>query len=398
MTEMKVIHTSDWHLGHQLYNWDRADEHQLFFDELLKVIESENPDALVVSGDVYHTIAPSTSTQKLYIDNMLRIHAAAPDMTIVITAGNHDSSAKLEVDKSIWRHFNLHVIGSVARNGDLEKHIIPVGNPAKGYILAVPHCYPQNFPDTGEDLPREKRPAAFYKALIEQVESINSSSLPVIMTAHTTVIGSDPRKQDIIVGGIDSIDIRELGEGFDYLALGHIHFPQTIAPGCRYSGSPIPVSFNEDYTHSVTIVELEEHGSSPALRTWKIPTLRPVITIPENEPIEFEEALRLLEEFPDDKEAYIRLNVKVKQYGGADWAAKAASATETKKCRYCCIQLQSIREDESDQVFKQFSQEEMKALNPIEIAKLYWKQTNGCDMDAELQDKILSVICEKDEE
>ena len=261
---MKVIHTSDWHLGHQLYNWDRTDEHQLFFDELMKVIESENPDALVVSGDVYHTIAPSASTQKLYIDNMLRIHAAAPDMTIVITAGNHDSSARLEVDKSIWKHFNLHVIGSVARNGDLEKHIIPVGNPAKGYILAVPHCYPQNFPDTGEDLPREKRPAAFYKALIEQVESINSSSLPVIMTAHTTVIGSDPRKQDIIVGGIDSIDIRELGEGFDYLALGHIHFPQTIAPGCRYSGSPIPVSFNEDYTHSVTIVELEEHGSSPA--------------------------------------------------------------------------------------------------------------------------------------
>ena len=84
---MKVIHTSDWHLGHQLYNWDRTDEHQLFFDELVKVIESENPDALVVCGDIYHTIAPSASTQKLYIDNMLRIHAAAPDMTIVITAG-----------------------------------------------------------------------------------------------------------------------------------------------------------------------------------------------------------------------------------------------------------------------------------------------------------------------
>ena len=166
---MKLIHTSDWHLGHQLYNWDRTDEHQLFFDELLKVIEIEHPDALVVSGDVYHTIAPSTSTQKLYIDNMLRIHAAAPDMTIVITAGNHDSSAKLEVDKNIWKHFNLHVVGAVARNEGLDKHIIPVGNPAKGYILAVPHCYPQNFPDLGEDLPREKRPAAFYKALIEQV-------------------------------------------------------------------------------------------------------------------------------------------------------------------------------------------------------------------------------------
>lgn len=395
---MKVIHTSDWHLGHQLYNWDRTDEHQLFFDELVKVIESENPDALVVCGDIYHTIAPSASTQKLYIDNMLRIHAAAPDMTIVITAGNHDSSARLEVDKSIWKHFNLHVIGSVARKGDLQKHIIPVGNPAKGYILAVPHCYPQNFPDTGEDLPREKRPAAFYKALLDHVDLINNRSLPVIMTAHTTVIGSDPRKQDIIVGGIDSIDIRELGEGFDYLALGHIHFPQTIAPGCRYSGSPIPVSFNEDYTHSITIVELDEHGISPVIRTRKMPTLRPVITIPENEPAEFEEVLRLLEQFPDEKEAYIRLNVKVKQYGGADWAAKASAVTQTKKCRYCCIQLQSIREDDSDQAFKQFSQEEMKALNPIEIAKLHWKQTNGCDMDAELQDKILSVICDKEEE
>jgi exonuclease SbcD len=158
------------------------------------------------------------------------------------------------------------------------------------------------------------------------------------------------------------------------------------------------VSFNEDYTHSVTIVELEEHGSSPVLRTWMMPTLRPVITIPEKEPAEFEDALRLLEEFPDDKEAYIRLNVKVKQYGGADWAARAAAATETKKCRYCCIQLQSDREDDADQAFIQFSQEEMKALDPIEIAKLHWRQTNGCDMDAELQEKILSVIREKDEE
>lgn len=392
---MKIIHTSDWHIGHMLYNWDRADEHQAFFDALLDTVLREHPDLMVVSGDVFHTSAPSSASQKLYVDNMLRIHKAYPEMTIVVIAGNHDSSAKIEVDRALWKHFNLHAIGSIDRIGGkdiLDRHIIPVGNPVKGYVAAVPHCYPQNFPVLeGENVPREDRPTAFYKALLERVSQINCDGLPIVMMAHSTVIGSDPRKQDIIVGGLDSVNLSRIGEEYDYLALGHIHYPQNIGRRARYSGSPIPVSFNEDYAHSITVVETDSHQGEILQRVVEIPVKRSVVTLPE-EAVEFDDALKLLYEFPDDEEAYIRLNVRVKQYGGADWTARASAATEGKKCRYCCILLQTMNDPESSGGPVRFSQEEMKEKNPLEVAMLYWHELKGEEMDQELVNKMAGVI------
>ncbi len=395
---MKTIHTSDWHIGHLLYNWDRSDEHQSFFDRLVAIVAQEQPDAMVVSGDIFHTAAPSASARKMYIENMLRIHEAAPDMKVVVTAGNHDSGSGIETDSRLWEHFGIHAVGSVSRGtsaGDLDRHIIPVGCPVKGYIVAVPHCYPQNFPAMSEDLPRQERPSAFFRALLARVEEINADSLPVVLSAHATVLGSDPRKQDIIVGGLDSISIPELGEGFDYLALGHIHFPQSLGSAARYCGSPVPVSFNEDYPHSVTVVGLKERSARPEIRTVDIPVLRPPVTLPEGEAVEFDEALRMLEEFPDDREAYIRLNVKVKQYGGADWSARAAAATEGKKCRYCYISLHSSVEVDGDLDRKGLSREELKEKNPMDIALMHWEDVNGEAMDPELEEKLRSVMEEK---
>lgn len=395
---MKIIHTSDWHIGHMLYNWDRSDEHQAFFDRLTVIVAEEQPDAMVVSGDIFHTAAPSASARKMYIENMLRIRKAAPEMTVAVTAGNHDSASGIETDSSLWEHFDIHAVGSVSRGNsfmELDRHIVPVGEPVKGYIVAVPHCYPQNFPAMSEDQPRHERPAAFFRALLGRVADINKESLPVVLMAHVTALGSDPRKQDIIVGGLDSIGIPEIGDGFDYLALGHIHFPQSLGDSARYSGSPIPVSFNEDYPHSVTVVELEGRGMRPEIRTVEVPVLRPVVTVPEGEAVGFEEALRQLEDFPDDREAYVRLNVKVKQYGGADWSARAAAATEGKKCRYCYIHLHSSQESDTDKDRTELSREELNEKNPMDIAMMHWKDVNGETMDRELEEKLRSVIEEK---
>lgn len=392
---MKILHTSDWHIGHMLYNWDRSDEHQAFFNKLEGIIISEKPDAMIVSGDIFHTSAPSAASHKLYIENMLRLHEAAPEMTIAVIAGNHDSSTRLETDRNLWEHFNLDVTGSISRDISaeaLDRHIVTIGQPAKGYIIAIPHCYPQNFPDMGMGLPREERPAGFINALLSRVSEINKDNLPVIMTAHATVMGSDPKKQDIIVGGLDSIDISELGDGYDYLALGHIHFPQNIGEKARYSGSPIPISFNEDYPHSVTIIDTGLHGEEINLKTIGIPVMRPVITLPEGDPVPFEDALRLLQEFPADKEGYIRLNVRVSQYGGADWAAKAMAATEGRKCRYCYIHLSCDPATSGQRERLQFSQEELKEMSPIDVARIHWREEKGCEMDEELEARLTDLI------
>ena len=207
---MKLIHTSDWHLGHTLYNYDRSREQQAFLEQLARIVAEERPDAMVVSGDIYHYSTPSAATQKMYTDGMLRIHRACPEMTIVVTAGNHDSSSKLEIDSNLWNHFGVKVVGNIERTREevnLEKHIVSVededGN-LKGYIVAVPHVYPQNFPMLDTETPREERQARFFQALLDEVEKMNTAGVPVVLMAHLSIEGSDRTGHDEAMGGIDT--------------------------------------------------------------------------------------------------------------------------------------------------------------------------------------------------
>lgn len=108
---MKILHTSDWHLGHTLYNYDRTAEQQSFLRQLTRIVTEEQPDAMVVSGDIYHYSSPAAATQKMYTDAMLNIHQACPGMAIVVTAGNHDSSSKLEIDSSLLAALRLERCG-----------------------------------------------------------------------------------------------------------------------------------------------------------------------------------------------------------------------------------------------------------------------------------------------
>lgn len=387
---MKLIHTSDWHLGHTLYNYDRSCEQQAFLEQLARIVAEERPDAMVVSGDIYHYSTPSAATQKMYTDGMLRIHRACPEMTIVVTAGNHDSSSKLEIDSSLWNHFGVKVVGNIERTREevnLEKHIVPVededGN-LKGYIIAVPHVYPQNFPMLDTETPREERQARFFQALLDEVEKMNTVGMPVVLTAHLSIEGSDRTGHDEAIGGIEYVPIGSLGSGYDYLALGHIHCPQNIRSDrfhARYCGTPLPVSFDETYPHSVSIVEVGKQVA-PQVRTVQIENPMPLVTLP-REPADFEEAVRLLEEYPADQPAYIRLNVLIKDYLASDCNERASNAAKGKSCRYCCIKPNREKTALADKA-RHLSLQEMQEMSPLEIAKLYYQETEGEEMDEEL--------------
>ena len=158
---MKIVHTSDWHLGHRLYNYDRSDEEEHFFMQLLSVVEREQPDAMVVSGDVFHTGAPGNDVARCFTDRLLDVQAKCPTMETVIIAGNHDSYSRLVVDKSLWSRCRVHVLGLPAEDGegraDFGKNVVGVGE--KGLIAAVPFCHERNFPSVegtaGESRARE---------------------------------------------------------------------------------------------------------------------------------------------------------------------------------------------------------------------------------------------------
>lgn len=383
---MKTLHTSDWHLGHSLYNYDRTEEQTAMLRQMVDIVKEQKPDVFLLCGDVYHTPQPSAAVQTMFTNTLIEIRNANPDMTIVITAGNHDSGTRHEIFRTPWKALNVHAIGYVDAS---RKEDLIVEVPGKGYVIAVPYVNERNMPK------------GLFQDLLDIVKERNTDYLPVVMTAHTTVKGCDFAGHDNasghVVGGIESLEISQLGDGYDYLALGHIHHEQFVHSGkhnVRYCGTPIPVSFDENYKHSVSIIEIDRHNESPRVEKIEIANPRPLVTLPTEGMTSWEEAKKLLADFPDDLPAYIRLNVEIDDFLPAGANEEANSLTEQKKCRFCLINAK--RKGQKQAEAKVLSVQEFQAEKPIDIARRY-ADDMGMVFDEELEvlfDEALKMIAD----
>ena len=368
---MRILHTSDWHLGHEMYNYRRQDEFEDFFRQLTDVVTREQPDALLVSGDVYHSSVPTVAVQTQYVEAMLALHEACPSMEIIVTAGNHDSASRLEIDKLLWGHFHVHVVGGLARcdeGVDYDRHIFRIAD--KGIVAAVPHVFRQNFPSAGQ--PDEDRQTAFFNGLLDRVAQVNTDGLPVVLMAHLAVAASLDGHEPYIVGGMDYALLTTLGRGYDYAALGHLHRPHQVSDdktAVRYSGSPLAITFNEEYEHSVTIAEVS-HGEEPSLRIIPVIPMRPVKTVPATA-VPLDEALDILAGLPDDDMAYIRLNVSSADGLPPDCNERALNAAKGKKCRFCTFQLVDERQPGDRHQLEDVSPEQLREMDPMEVTRKY---------------------------
>lgn len=286
---MKVIHTADLHLGQIIYqNYERVDEHQHFFSQLTDWCKAECPDALLVSGDIFDIQQPSATTKKAFNEYFVSLHQACPNMHIVITAGNHDSASRIQADNAVWKLHNTHLIGSSPSldllNSDdcawMDHYIISLDS---GYIIALPFMIGER--------------QALIQSILDHVAEKNTSQKPVVMMGHLAMTGMDATGHDIEIGKIKTLDIEAVGRGYDYLALGHIHKPQTIghqedcmtleritypAGVIRYSGSALHVSCDEQYPHTVSVVDIDKHGGSVSIRQLRIHELRHFYTLPQS--------------------------------------------------------------------------------------------------------------------
>ena len=235
-------------------------------------------------------------------------------MHIIITAGNHDSASRLHADRAVWTFSNTHIVGlapSLTLEGDgwQDDYIIELPN---GFIIELPYMQ-------GE---RSQQ----LQSILDRVAERNTEGKPVVMMGHLAVTGSDTTGQDFEIGSLKTQDIAHLGTGYDYLALGHIHKPQTLghpedsmtfeavtypAPVVRYSGSALHVSCDEAYPHSVSVVEIDKHEGQVTLRQLRIDELRHFHTLPEAPDQAYtseEEALLGIEAFCQQVgKGYIRL-------------------------------------------------------------------------------------------
>ena len=388
---MKVIHTSDWHLGHVLYNFDRTAEHGAFLEQLCELVRSEKPDALLVSGDIFDSAQPSIPAQRLYNRMMIEIARMNPDTTIVVTAGNHDGASRQDLFSELWDEaFNVKYVGKIGYKEDgtvdLDKFIVMI--PGKGFIVAVPYIYGENYPESTDDsrVPIQD----FHQRLLDRVAERNLEGLPVIMMDHLAVASCDIAGHDSSKARLVFEDLELLGEGWDYLALGHIHKPQTIkGTAARYCGSPIPVSFDEDYEHSVSVVTIGKHGDAPMITTVPVKNAMPIWNLP-REAGTFEEVKAAIAAIPAGAKGYARVNIKTKDILPMDQKIEIeALMKEHKGIRMCNINL--VREGGSaPRELKTYTPDELKqSVDAVMIAKDYYSASHNGD---ELPEELVRIL------
>ena len=363
---MKIIHTSDWHLGNMLYGYDRLASEKAFLRQLKDIVAKEQPDCMIVGGDVYNLSAPSANVQKIYTNAMLDIHNACKEMTIVVTAGNHDSPAKLEIDSSLWSCFNVFVVGKIEKQDDKEdyaKHIIEIKDKdgqLTGYVAAVPHFYVRNHPD-------------FFEGLQQYIININERNLPVILCCHLAVSGSEIKSKSKHVQDMEFYPLESLGDVYSYIALGHIHFAQTLSNSegkARYCGSPISVSFNEQYPHSVTVIEIDKNKQTQ-IRTIEIQDDMSLKTVP-SESKDVEEVYTYVQEHKEElKNCFLRFNVRVEDFLSSDSKDKSAKLCSEIGAYFCTFNIERKETPTENTKSRIITAEELKQLTPMDIAKDY---------------------------
>lgn len=272
---MKILHTSDWHLGRSLYGRKRYEEFSAFLDWLADTIAEEGVDVLLVAGDVFDNGTPSNRAQELYYGFLCRV-AASCCRHIVVIAGNHDSPSFLNAPKELLRALNVYVVGSISET--LEDEVIVLRkNPqitpmsaenVEAIICAVPYLRDRDIRlvAPGETIDDKNRKLVegirqHYSAVVAIAEHKRDTlwksaqpvhkHIPIIAMGHLFTAGGRTVEGDgvreLYVGSLAHVGVEVFPSSIDYLALGHLHVPQAVgsAEHIRYCGSPIPMGYGE---------------------------------------------------------------------------------------------------------------------------------------------------------
>lgn len=285
---LRVLHTSDWHIGKTLFSKKRYDEFEEFFDWLVEVIRKEEVDVLLISGDIFDTTTPSNKALKLYY-SFLSATSQTSCRKIVITGGNHDSATSLDAPKELLEALHISVVG--AAREDIAEEIITVNNVGgepQLVVCAVPYLRERDIRvvDAGDTLAdkAEKLKSGVkehYVTAVSKAKEILSQGVPLIVMGHlfaaNALSSGDDSERELYVGSLAHVDIGELPDNVDYYALGHLHIKQRVGGSeyKRYSGSPLPMSFAEAaQDKAVLLLDFEDGNTTPEIKEIAIPVFQ----------------------------------------------------------------------------------------------------------------------------
>jgi len=293
---MKILHTSDWHLGHHLCKQSRRDEHELFIDWILKVIEDNNISLIIISGDIFDSGFPPNYALAQYYDFLRRLSDTCCRHAIIV-GGNHDMPSTLNAPREILKFFNIHVFGGA--EPDISNQIAPIlneNNFIDAIVCAVPYLRARELKINlaGESYTEKDRSLVqsmtdHYNKLSDLIEKMKKEkdlNVPVIATGHLFTAGGkiSDTERDLYVGQIKHFPSNHFPKKFNYTALGHLHKYQCPreTPPVYYSGSPIPLSFNES-KHEQFVLVVDFHNiDNPIIKKEKVPRFRQLVKIKGN--------------------------------------------------------------------------------------------------------------------
>lgn len=291
---MKILHTSDWHIGRTLYGRKRYEEYEAFLTWLEETIQQNEIDALLVAGDVFDTSTPSNRAQELYYRFLCRV-AASSCRHVVVVAGNHDSPSFLNAPKELLKALDVHVVGNATSDPEDEVLVLRNKQDAPELIVcAVPYLRDRDIrvAEAGESVEDKERKLidgirthyAAVAALAEQKREELGAEIPIVAMGHLFTAGGQTVDGDgvreLYVGSLAHVAAGIFPESFNYVALGHLHVPQKVngTETIRYSGSPLQMGFGEANQQKsvcqVAFDQIEGHCTAASVQLIDVPVFQ----------------------------------------------------------------------------------------------------------------------------
>ncbi len=369
---MRILHTSDWHIGRTLYGRKRYAEFEAFLGWLAETIRQNEIDALLVAGDVFDNSTPSNRAQGLYYRFLCQL-ASSPCRHVVITAGNHDSPSFLNAPRELLKALDVHVIGSASET--LADEVLLLKNEQnipELIVCAVPYLRDRDIrtAEAGESVEDKERKMIagiknHYAAVTDlalQKSAKSGANLPIIAMGHLFAAGGrtveDDGVRELYIGSLAHVPAGIFPRGLDYLALGHLHVPQKVngSEAIRYSGSPLPMGFGEAEQHK-SVCQVEFINRDLAIELIEIPVFQKLIRVSGN----WEEiSRRILELKEDDSDGWLEI-----VYAGddviGDLRERLEEATVNTKMEILRVKNSRIIERVLGQIHDQETLDELKA-------------------------------------
>lgn len=410
---MKFLHTADWHLGDTFHGYDRIEEHRHFLGWLEHRIEEEQPDALLVAGDIYDNANPSAVAEELLYTFLSNVTKNNDGLQVILTAGNHDSGRRLEAPAALLKGMGVVVKGVVEHDEkgepEMESLIVPVNsrtniNNVMG-VMAVPYLRTGDIPFRNS---RSQSVREFFHELSRFAHKQLGKDVPLVLMAHLYAAGSevaqDEHSERLVIGGEDCIDVGDIYRDAAYVALGHIHKAQRVGAGSAqsygadggrnggnvyYSGSALGMSFSErNYHHGINSVTIDDEGRVDVERVEYKPQRR-LVSLPEAGAAPLSEVLRQIQTLPKansvDGLEWPYIEIRLEEATPSQTAQnEILNALDDRAARLCRLVRVMPKGSEDGPRRKMQSLDQLRNISPLDIAMDAYLQATGKEMSEDL--------------